>query len=266
MKQDRGFALLVVLWSVVLIALLTTQILGSGRTAFHLAANLRAAAQARAQADGAINEAVFHLVSTGPDAWQADGVPHVLNESGMLVTVRVQSLASKINPNLASTALLAGLFQASGAAPDQALALANAIIGWRSAAVSRQETQARIDAYRQAGLAYGPPGRAFNDLGELADIIGMPPDLLAAVLPHMSLYQSTDPDPSLADPVVRQALSLAGQAGSNRNEYDGSTPVLSIEAEAIGLHGLAVRRSAIVSIAKANAAAPYAFLALSDGY
>jgi general secretion pathway protein K len=265
MRRDRGFALLVVLWSLVLIALLTTQILSGSRTALHLAGNLRDAAVAQASADGAINQAVFHLVSTGPDAWQADGTPHVLEVGGLRVTVQVTSLASRINPNLASTALLTGLFQALGAGPAQARAVANAIIAWRSAAVSPQEAQARTAVYQHAGLPYGPPGHGFDDLGELADVAGMPPALLAAALPHMSLQQSTDPDPSLADPIVRQALTLAGQAGSSSAVYDGSNPVVEIDAEAIAPR-LAVHRRAIVSIATADVAAPYEFLALGDAY
>jgi len=259
--HDRGFALLVVLWSLVLITLLTTQILSGGRTALHLAANLRDAATAQASADGAINEAVFHLVSNGPDAWQPNGTAHVLNVGGMVVTLRVDSLASKINPNLASTTLLAGLFQAVGASPSQAQASANAVIAWRSPAVSVQETQARLAAYQHAGLPYAPPAHGFDDLGELADVIGMPPDILTAALPHMSLYQSTDPDPSLADSIVRRALAISGQAGSSRTAYDGSYPVVNIRAEVAGL-----TRSAVVSIAGADAPAPYEFLALTGGY
>lgn len=264
--RDRGFALLVVLWSLVLIALLTTQILASSRTALHLAGNLRDAAMARASADGAIYEAVFHVLSQGPGHWQPDGTPHVLEVGGMEVIVRVQNLASKINPNLASTALLAGLFQAVGASPNQAQALANAIIEWRSPAVSKQETQARIAAYRHAGLPYGPPCHGFDDLGELADVIAMPPAILAAALPHMSLYQSGDPDPSLADPIVRRALAISGQAGSNSNAFNGNDTVVAIEVEPSGPARLAVRRSGIVSIAAAGLPAPYRFLALTDGY
>jgi general secretion pathway protein K len=264
-QGERGFALLVVLWSLSLITLLTAQLLGSGRTAVHLAGNLRNAAMAQASADGAINEAVFHLVSAGPDAWQADGAPHLLNIGGFIVTVRVDSLAEKINPNLASTGLLAGLFQAEGASPAQAQAQANAIIEWRSPAASKQETESRIAAYRHAGLPYAPPAHGFDDLGELGDVIGIKPALLAAALPEMSLYQSGDPDPSVAGPIVRRALSIAGEAGANRNEFEGNNPVFAIEAEAAA-SGLAVRRNAVVSIAGPGTPVPYQFLSLTGGY
>ncbi len=262
--RDRGFALLVVLWSLVLITLLTTQILASGRTALTLAANLRDAAEARASDDGAINEAIFHLLSNGANHWPADGSPHVLGSGDVTLTVRINGLAGKINPNLASTALLAGLFQAVGGAPSQANQLANAIIAWRSPAISKSATQALLANYRRANLPYGPPGQPFADLSELADVIGMPPSLLAKALPYMSLYQSGDPDPALADPVVRKALTLSGQAGTNSNAYAGNFPVVSIDAQVAGPGKLAVGRNAIVSLAGADAAAPFQVLSLSD--
>ena len=262
--RDRGFALLVVLWSLVLITLLTTQILASGRTALTLAGNLRDAAEARASDDGAINEAIFHLLSSGADHWPADGSPHVLGTSDITLTIRINSLAGKINPNLASTALLAALFQACGAEPSQAKQLAISIIAWRSIAISKSDTQALLATYRRANLPYGPPGQPFADLSELADVIGMPPSLLVKGLPHMSLYQSGDPDPTLADPVVRQALGLSGQAGTNSKAYEGNFPVVSIDAQVDGPGKLAVGRNAIVSLAGADAAPPFQVLSLSD--
>jgi general secretion pathway protein K len=262
-NNDRGFALLVVLWSLVLIGLLTTQILASGRTAMALASNLRNAAEARARADGAINLAIFHLLQSGANNWPADGSTHLLGTGAVTLTVRIDSLAGKINPNLASTALLAGLFQATGAAPAAAKQMAAGIIGWRSPAATKAETQALLAAYKRANLPYGPPGRPFGDISDLADVIGMKPALLANALPYMSLYQSGDPDPAQAGAVVRRALALSGQTGAGG--YEGNFPVVSITAETTGPGGLAVFRTAIVSIAGANATTPFQLLALTDG-
>lgn len=263
--RDRGFALLVVLWSLVLITLVTTQIMASGRTALALATNMRDAAAARACADGAIDETVFHLIATGPERWATGGAPHVLDRCGMKVAVRVSSLAGLINPNLASTALLAGLFQAVGAAPGQAQQLALAIIAWRSPADSKDAAKALLAAYQRAGLAYGPPAQPFSDMSELADVIGMPPALLAKAMPHMSLFQSGDPDPAIADPVVRQALALSGQAGTDTNVYEGTLPVVAVSALAEGPGQVAVRRDAIISVAGSDRLAPFQLLSLSDG-
>lgn len=262
MMRDRGFALLIVLWSLVLIALLTTQLLAGSRTALRLAGNVRDAAMAQARADGAINQAVFHLLSQGNASWQPDGTPHLLVVDGLPVTVRAQILDSKINPNLVSTPLLAGLFQACGASDRQSHNIADAIIAWRSRAISPQAAQDRLTTYRQAGLPYGPPAHGFDDLAQLSDVIGIPPAVLAAALPHMNLYQSADPDAKRADPIVLQALTLSGQTGSGSNEYNGSNPVVEIDADATGPGRLTTHRHAIASLASPGAARPYAFIAL----
>lgn len=262
-RRERGFALLIVLWSLVIIALLFTQIVASGRTAVRLAGNLRQAAVAQACADGALNETLLHVISTGPEHWAADGSVHLLACGGLAVTVRSENLASRINPNLASTALLAGLFQAVGASAMQAGQLAGAIIAWRSPAVSAQAAQQLAAQYRQAGLRFAPPARPFADVSELGDVLGMPPALLAAARPYLSLYASGDPDPSLSAPVVRRALSLAGQTGSSADAYNGAATVVVITAQT---GGTGVRRQAIVSIAGAGTAVPFRMLALTGGY
>jgi general secretion pathway protein K len=262
--RDRGFALLVVLWSLVLIALILSQLLASGRTATQLAINMRSAAMGRAAADGAIAEAVFHLLGHG-GAWPADGAEHDLAIGVTLVTVRVRSLGGKVNPNLASTALLAGLFQAAGLASQQAKTLADAVIAWRSPPATQQETEARLAAYRQAGLPYGPPGAFFAAIGELRNVKGMTPRLLAILAPQLSLYQSGDPDPTLAAPLVRQALALSGQSGAQTGVYEGNFPNVIIYAEALGPGRVMVRRRAIVSLAGDQAKVPYQILSLTDG-
>ncbi len=264
--RDRGFALLIVLWSLVLLSLMGAQILAAGRNAVALAGNLRAAAQAQAGADGAIYAAIFHLSAAGNGQWQPDGSQHLLSSDGIAVSVRVISLGGKINPNLASTALLTGFFQAVGTAPAQANTLANAIIDWRSTASSANAAQAIQADYKRAGLAFAPPGHGFADLSELEAVIGMPPPLLARALPEMSLFQTGDPDPKLADAVVRRALALSGQAGLDTSVYTGTAPVVMITAEA-GMTGkLDMHRQAIVSLGGAGGGAPFQVLSLTDGY
>lgn len=261
--RDGGFALLVVLWTLVLLGLLTTRLVASGRTAINLAGNLRAAAEARALADGAINDAVFHVLATGPAHWQPDDTVHHLREGPVTVTVRIRSLAGMINPNIAPPALLAGLFQAVGATRNHAQSLAQAVITWRSPPLSARARKTRLARYRRAGLAYGPPGRRFSDLAELGDVIGMTPRLLAKCRPHMSLHQHAAPDPAFADPVVRRALTIAGSSGQKPGR-DLATPVIEVDARALGPNALSARRQAIVSIPGTEALTPFRFLLLTS--
>ncbi len=259
-SRERGFALLIVLWSMVLLALMITALLANGRTAMTLAGNVRDAAAARARADGAINEALFHALASGPQHWVPDGSWHDLPGG---VRVRVTTLGGLVNPNLASTNLLAGLLQASGADEAQAKRLAAAIIDWRSPPLTQAAETAREQAYRGAGLHFSPPGEPFSDLAELGDVLGMPQVLLRAMLPYMSLYQTDDPDPALASPLVRRALQLANDPGALHDGYQGSFPTVEIEAEAAGLGRVMVRRHGVFSLADPDSPQPYSVLLLT---
>jgi general secretion pathway protein K len=261
-RRERGFALLVVLWSLVLLGLLLTQVMSSGRTALALAGNLRAASAARAAADGAIQEATFHVLANDAQHWAPDTAPHRIIVGGFSTDVRISSLSGKINPNLASVPLLAGLMQAVGASPDQADSIATAIAAWRSPPPSNAKA-ALLAAYRQAGLAYGPPGQPFADLSELGAVIGMTPDLLAKLTPHLSLYPTGDPQPTFADPIVLKALSLAAQGEPGDN---ADTLVIAITARVQGPGAFALTRQAIVSLSGASAFPPFHLLAEDGGY
>jgi general secretion pathway protein K len=65
-RRSRGFALLLVLWVLVLIAFLVAQVTAAGRTELRIAGNLYANAAAEAALEGAVNEAVFHLSDPQP--------------------------------------------------------------------------------------------------------------------------------------------------------------------------------------------------------
>jgi general secretion pathway protein K len=58
-SSQRGFALLIVLWTMVLLALLVAQFTTTGRTEVQVATNLRANAATEAAADGAIYQTII---------------------------------------------------------------------------------------------------------------------------------------------------------------------------------------------------------------
>src|SRR5436853_139127 len=78
-RPSRGFALLVVLWVLVLVAFLVAQVTAAGRTELRIARNLYANAAAEAALDGAIHETIFHLSDPTPELrWAMDGGEHEL--------------------------------------------------------------------------------------------------------------------------------------------------------------------------------------------
>ena len=157
--RDHGFALLIVLWTMVLLALLVTRITASGRAEAQVAANLRGSAVAEAAADAAVNAAVFHLLALGGQRWAPAG-HHRLNVAGADIDVGVENLAGRVNLNTASPELLGALLDVLGVGPYKAASLAAAILDWRMPSQRPHPGGAKAPQYQAAGRGYGPPGGA----------------------------------------------------------------------------------------------------------
>lgn len=250
--RSGGFALLLVLWTLVLLSLVVTHIIASGRGEARIASNLRANAAAEARADGVIYEALFRLVDTSAARWTVDGPPRVIKFTDAVATVRVTSLTGKVNPNLASEPLLAALLAVVGADPDTAMSLAAAIADWRGRDSWFSPLVQRLGPYRTAGLADGPPGSPIESLDELANVLGMTPALLQALKPHLSLYQMGPPDPLAADPAVAQALRhLPAESTPPASAKVAGSLTVTIEADVATLDGARFTRRAVVRLGPA---------------
>src|ERR1700675_2161895 len=93
--RNRGFALIIVLWAFVLIALIVGHLTTAGRTELRIAGNLAANAAAQAAADGAIYQAIFNLLNPRPDErWPLDASMHELQIGNSRVTVRIEDEAA----------------------------------------------------------------------------------------------------------------------------------------------------------------------------
>ncbi len=240
-RREGGFALLIVLWSLALLALIGTHVTATGRAEVQLAANLRGAAAAEAAADGVLHQAVFHLLDPSPRRWWPDGVPReVALPGGAAAVVRVESEAGKINPNTATAGVLQALLLRLGAEPNAAASLAAAILDWRSPGQRPRLNGAKEPQYRAAGRDYAPPGRSFESLDELRLVLGMTPELLARLTPFLSVYQTGEPDLRFAQPVVARAMVDAADAGPDAEsvgEFETAQGVVVVVTAAVALPG-----------------------------
>jgi general secretion pathway protein K len=249
---SRGFALLVVLWVLVLIGFLTALLAGRGRTEIQIAKNLYANAAAEAAVEGAVNEAIFRLSDPRPDQrWWLDGSPHELVIGRSRVVLRIEDEAGRINPNLASPALLEGLLRATGRDAATARRLAVAIAEWVGVAFADRPPATTAAMYQRAGLDYAPPRQPMESLEELRRVLGMTPDVLAAIHPHLTLYGPQVPDPAAADPVVAAALEYVRKrpGGLRANPPQGPRGELvtaRITATAYGPDNAELKRTTIV--------------------
>jgi general secretion pathway protein K len=244
--RSAGFALLIVLWTLVLLAFIVAHLTASGHDETQIAENLVANAAAQAAADGAIAEAIFKFTDPRPDQrWPRDGTWHEITIGDSRVAVRLDDEAARVNPNRASPALLEALLGAAGSDEDKARRLADAIGEWTGAL--RDVPAAELTAeYRAAGRDYAPPGKPLARLGELRRVLGMTPAIFAAIRPHLTLFGPAVPDPAHADPVVAAALERFSRGAAPAGATAGPR-LAHITAIARGPGKARVSRAAVVT-------------------
>ncbi len=251
-RRSGGFALLIVLWTLVLIGFLVLHLTASGRTEIRIADNLVDNAVTGAAADGAIADAIFNLSNPQPDQrWPLDGTAHALTIGHSRVVVRLEDEAARVNPNLASPALVEALLRAVGSDPETAHRLAAAIADWVGTSETPQPQTALLAQYSAGGLDYGPPGAPAESLDELGRVLGMTPALFAKLRPHLTLYGAAEPDPGGADPVVAAALAqlaTASQTDLPANPAPEDVLTVRIVAAALGPGNARITRTAIVRV------------------
>ena len=251
-RRDRGFALLIVLWWTVLLAVLGNQLAASGRLESRRASNVRDAAVAEAAAEGALQEAAFHLIASGDDHWGTDPTIHTLPVPGGSAMIVVSDEAAKIGLNQATAGLLAALMSQLGEDRQQAASLAGRVLEWRVSAGSGLPG-AKAAAYAQSGLSYAPPEADFETIGELGLVLGMNPALLRRLAPYLSIYQTGDPDFNQAGPVVRAAWAQSGDIGATETGRFGlqseAGPIVTVTVQVAMASGARAAHRSVILLA-----------------
>ena len=247
-----------------LISLLVSAMAASGSGRTRQAGDLRRNAQLGAEADGGIEEAVFHLLDGSKAHWGADGTVHRVRHRDVVLSLRLASEAGKINPNRASPELLAALLQAVGVDSRRSAAIVANIVAWRFPGGT---LVALPGGGRGAGRDYLPPGAPFESLAELGLVPGIDPALLASLTPHLSLYRDGDPELAAADPVVRQAMLALGspdatldQSGQSGRPDETVVAVTALAEDSAGRR--AVRRVIVQTGATGADNRPYRIMSI----
>jgi len=249
-QRDRGFALLLVLWTMVLLALLAAQVTGAGRAETQVAGALRSGAQLREAADGAVYETIWHMLDGEGDYWAPGAATRILDEPGGKVDVTILDQRGKFDINQSPPVELAALFALVGADTSTAKQLGEAVSEWRTQLPPGSNDQSNVSAYRMQGRVWGPGGNEFQRLDELLLVAGMTPALYAASKPYLTLALEQGPWLSYAPPMVQAALARAKrEAGVSIDNADVRGPVvLRIIARAHGADGGAFTRNVLMRL------------------
>ena len=187
-RRNHGFALILVIWSLVLLASLATGFAFAVRHEIRVAGDMASTARAEAAATAALHVTALAL-GTGArdDRWRADAQAHRIPWPDATISVRVRSEGGRIDINRAPRELLVGLF-AQFFAASTAESLADALIDWRDSDDEPGPAGAEREGYSRAGYVYGPANTAFNSVGELRRVLGFDNRIVETLRPHLTVY------------------------------------------------------------------------------
>jgi general secretion pathway protein K len=175
---QRGIALVVVLWVLVLLTIVVGVYAVLARTETFQARFLFDVTEARYAAEAGLHRAVFEM--RNPDLqtrWVPDGRAHYMEFGNAIVEMRITDESGKIDINRADPELLIELFISRGVDEMTAWHLADAIEDWRDGDDIPRLYGAEIDDYLAAGYPYGPSNEDFQSVEELQQVMGMTWDL-----------------------------------------------------------------------------------------
>jgi general secretion pathway protein K len=207
----RGFALVVVLWGLLLAGTLALSLSSAMRTEGEAARNAADSGRAYYFARSGINRAVALFSSLPPEEALGRGLSDVTEGEGYEVSVEDEG--GKIDVNAASAGWIRGALESAGVGAAEAAGVAAAIVEWRSPEGS--EGDGAPAAPRGADGGEERPRRGkIASLDELRHVRGVTPGLYRRVLSRLfTVHGSAVVNVNAASPAVLRAAGLtAAQA------------------------------------------------------
>ena len=207
MKGDRGAALLIVLWLLVLVSALGVGMSGTTRTESYLARNLVEEARARHLAQAGVYHAILTLLDPRESPRPVlDGAEvHSLELHDAKLRWRVRDECGKLDLNTGWGGLVVALLAAHG--EERAFEIGQAILDWRDPDGRRRLHGAEDDDYAAAGLPYGARDGLFETIEELQQVRGMTAGLYQRLAPDVTVdCLAAGVDPLAASPVVLASI------------------------------------------------------------
>jgi Tfp pilus assembly protein PilX len=209
-RGDDGFALVIVLALMVLLAMVSAILANAVKAHIRSAASFQAETNVRALAESAVAAVMMDLKRNtsklSARTAQATHREPVLCTFGnrSLVAVRIIDPAGRVDLNAASPALLQALMIGLGADAGSAKGITKSI-------EERRASWAKTNVARRA--KFDPPPQPFETEEAIRQVDGVTPRLANAMLPYTTVYSGLSGiDPSAAEPELLDLL--AADAGS----------------------------------------------------
>lgn len=267
--DQRGFALVLVIAILSVLALLAAAIAVETRSTALGARSRLEIIQARTLADSGVTIAIMRLLGRDEASrWQADGLVHEEPYGNSSIRITIEDEAGKIDLNNAPKELIAGLL-GEFAGADPASALSNAIFERRASFAATPQGTGRF--YTGGVISFQSLARLpFADVSELRLIPGMNAQLYEQLSPYVTVYSQSpmlnrqtasrvallaipnvtagDVDALIASRGVADRVAPAQLSAFARYTRIGDLQAATIVAEARLRGGISFTREAVVAI------------------
>lgn len=211
LRRQRGAALLLVMWLILLLSGLVAGYAMSARIESMQGNGLARSVAAREAARAGVEYAVARMLDADPaQRWVPDGRDYRLQFDGAQLQVSVRDETGKVDLNTASPDLLASLLRAQGEPEASARQIAGAIVDWRDEDSLVQVAGGAEDPnYAAAGLAWGAKDAPFETVSELEQVLRMRPALFRSLAPYLTVQGGAGmPNAAFAETPVLRAMGV----------------------------------------------------------
>lgn len=218
---QRGFALLLVIWVLALLALLAAGVAADTSSETVIARNRLDIASARDAADSGVSLAILGLLDPDPTKrLPADGRNETFQIGNRTVTASIVDEGGKIDLNSAPNDLIAGLADELGIEPADRNALLTGIATRRESFAKIAGSTSLLSSPLISNIGGADPGRlsmqAFADTSEIWSLPGLSHDAAARLLPYFTVYSQR---PTL-NPLTATREVLLAVPGISPEEVD----------------------------------------------
>ena len=187
--QQKGVALILVLWVLSLLIIMAGSFALTMRREASIVSTIKNNAQAMSIAESGISIAEMMLSSPDPfKAWKADGRVYEIIADRAKIRIQLFSEGGKIDINKADQQLLKSLMAHAPVDEDQQSHLVGAILDWRDPDDLVNLNGAEKEQYEEAGLNYQPANKSFQSIEELQLVLGMDKAIFGWIEPLVTVY------------------------------------------------------------------------------
>lgn len=243
-RHHRGFALVAVVWSLGLLAILATTVIIGAKYRSRTVLDYASVATAAAAAESATNLAIATLESSSSN--QIAKFPlRCQMPTGEQATIYVEPEVGKVDLNTASPSVLIALFASLSADERLGAQITAGILTKRKTGAGSQSPNGPPDKSRseQSG---------FRTVMELDQVEGVSSSLFRNALPFVTVSSGrTEPDPEVSSETLRSLLHLK-QARSGQGLKTVAGTNVTIRADIHVPNGTRFIREALVSLVSEN--------------